>query len=94
MAEGKFDASVPGDFSLPVYAECKVPKMTATEASNRGLIISALLAGFIAGLIWMVIAVLTDNSTTAVINGGFSFLVDTTIINAVIIKLVQKRVRS
>lgn len=69
--------------------------MTTQEGNNKGLIESALLAGFIAGFIWMAITVLVGSfGNGAIVGGGFGFLVGTTIVTAIIAKFVQSRVRT
>lgn len=41
---------------------------------------SALLAGLIAGFIWMAISTMVNMSKNAVLIGGFAFLIGTTVI--------------
>lgn len=66
--------------------------MTTPEVSNRGLIGSALLAGFISGFIWMAITVLTGGfGKGAIVGGGFGFLVGTALVTAIIARLVRGR---
>ena len=69
--------------------------MTTPTGHNRGLIESALLAGFIAGFIWMAITVLVGGfSTGAIVGGGFVFLVGTAVISAIVTKVIGARVRT
>lgn len=53
--------------------------------TSRSRIISALLAGFIAGFIWMAITVLVGGfGPAAVVGGGFAFLIGTAILTFII----------
>ncbi len=69
--------------------------MAGQSVVNQELVKSALLAGFIAGFIWMAITVLVGGFTQgAIVGGGFAFLVGTTVLTAVITHLIGRRVRS
>lgn len=66
--------------------------MTAQADGNRGLIMSPLLAGFIAGFIWMAITVLAGSfSEGAIVGGGFGFLVGTALVTAIVARLLRGR---
>jgi hypothetical protein len=68
--------------------------MSTPRASNREVIKSALLGGFIAGFIWMVITVLIGGyGKGAIVGGGFGFLVGTTIVSSIIARTVRGRAR-
>lgn len=68
--------------------------MTAQTDANSGLIKSGLLAGFIAGFIWMAITVLVDGFTKgAIVGGGFAFLIGTALVTVIIAKLVRGQIR-
>ncbi|WP_207345048.1 hypothetical protein [Arthrobacter sp. E3] len=61
------------------------------ERSNRASIISALLAGFIAGFIWMAITVLVGTFTAAAIVGwGIFFLGGTAIVTFFISGIISR----
>lgn len=67
--------------------------MTTSRSDNREVIKSALLGGFIAGFIWMVITVLVGSySKGAIVGGGFGFLVGTIVVSAIIARTVRGRV--
>ncbi len=62
--------------SDPSDAGTVTPMTTSDARAGRGRIISALLAGFIAGFVWMAITVLIGGfGTGAVVGGGVAFLV-------------------
>ncbi len=68
--------------------------MTTQADDDQGLMRSALLAGFIAGFIWMAITVLVGGfADSAIVGGGFAFLVGTALVTAVIAKFVRGRTR-
>lgn len=68
--------------------------MTTPGVSNGRFIRSALLAGFIAGFIWMAITVLAGGfSKGAIAGGGFAFLAGTALVTAAITNLVRRRAR-
>ncbi|MEP6561169.1 MAG: hypothetical protein ABJD68_08870 [Nakamurella sp.] len=56
------------------------------------MIRSALLAGLIAGFIWMAITVLVGSfSTGAIVGGGFAFLVGTAVVTFIISSIIRGR---
>ena len=68
--------------------------MTTQADGNQGLVKGALLAGFIAGFIWMAITVLVGGfGKGAIVGGGFGFLVGTAVVTTVIAKRVRGRAR-
>lgn len=62
-----------------------------TGPSNRPNVISALLAGFIAGFIWMAITVLLGTfNAAAIVGGGVGFVVGTVIVAFIITVAVSR----
>lgn len=51
---------------------------------------SALLAGLIAGFVWMMISTLVDMSKNAVVIGGLAFLVGTALITFLISTVIVR----
>ncbi len=59
----------------------------------KPIVLSSLLAGFIAGFVWMAITVLIGGwSRGAVVGGGIGFLIGTAVI-ATIINVLMRRSR-
>jgi hypothetical protein len=57
----------------------------------RSIVLSSLLAGFIAGFIWMAITVLTGGwSRGAIAGGGLGFLVGTAVIAGIITAVIRR----
>lgn len=62
-----------------------------SQRSARSRTISVLLAGFIAGFIWMAITVLVGGfGSAAIVGGGFAFLVGTALLTFVIAWMVSR----
>jgi phosphotransferase system glucose/maltose/N-acetylglucosamine-specific IIC component len=57
----------------------------------KPIVLSSLLAGFIAGFVWMAITVLIGGwSKGAVVGGGFGFLVGTAVVAGIITALIRR----
>ena len=67
--------------------------MTTTHGAGPGARFrSALLAGLIAGFIWMVITVLLDGfSGAAIVGGGFGFLIGAAVVTALVSGVIGGR---
>ncbi len=64
---------------------------SANVRTGRARIISALLAGFIAGFVWMAITVLFGGfSSGAVVGGGVAFLVAGAVVTYIIDAVVSR----
>ena len=60
----------------------------------KSVVLSASLGGFIAGFIWMAITALTDGSKSAIVGGGFGFLVAGGIVSGIVATLVRRSKRA
>jgi hypothetical protein len=72
------------------------PVLIATRERDtmKAIVLSALLAGFIAGFVWMAITVLVGGyGKGGVVGGGFGFLVGTAIVAGIISALVRRSKR-
>lgn len=56
----------------------------------KSIVLSSLLAGFIAGFIWMAITALTGGSKAAIVGGGFGFLVGTAVVAGIITAIISR----